>query len=940
MTKEELKEIARNPSRVQDLVISYLEDTNKEVEVIDTTSPFVMMLEMNSMLTANALEEMDLSLRKSYSSLALTYKDLYHHISDIEYTDVFAIPSNGVFAFMVNINSLKSNGVKDSKLERISMMIAKYTTIGTNDLLFTLLNDITITYHTNTNTIVVEQLNDNDPISIKDLGILNNKVINDGNGNDWVLFETLLKQVSRTVIDDTLATSVGFSNKVTINDQYYYTDVFMKNDSTNGMWKKMNTTHSDMVFDPMVPTMHIEVIDSDIYYKIPEVYTINGTVSGIIRLVIYTTKGKISMPLEKLSTDKFNIGYSNNNNVLSAVTPNITMLCKASNPIDSGKDQKSVEEIRDMVIYNTTGDLSVPITEKSLNQVSMHKGFKIHLVKDSLTERLFKATKDMPYNRDKNNKIKIDTFTNMVNILGNEVKNKKGVIVTDNNILIKPEAVFKEHNRVITLMTNEEIENLELHIDEGMGGDKYFITPFFYNIRLTGEDTTTTIFDFDRPIMKNLSIKSTNTGPMHVNIKEYNIYKNPYGYEIRVILTGNQAYDITNKENMGIQLKMKLINSNDYIYHYATFNKDEQYYSFDIKTDFNVDNVGGLLLNNGDSTVMNKSISLENRVNLLIYSIDATITKNAYILTNDLVYVNNTNKQALCDEEVEIHFGTKLNTLWSSNTVNYTERKYLMYEKDVNMTYQNDVYETNKDGEFFEIIDGEIVYDVKHYKGEDVLDNDGNPVVLHKKGDIKLDSNNKPIIDFNRGLVNYLEVFMLEYEFKSVTSKKSLIYYNESINYIRNTLNNDIPILNNKTLENTYIYLMGNKISIDVEINIGTKTYTIPYNITPKVTLYVPETSTLLNESLNTIRNALGGIIHINLDKEQINIGAMKDAILKMYGNNISGVVIDGVNGGTGLDVFNTNADKGKLVLNKKRYRNINNEIEVGYDVDVTLLSI
>lgn len=66
----------------------------------------------------------------------------------------------------------------------------------------------------------------------------------------------------------------------------------------------------------------------------------------------------------------------------------------------------------------------------------------------------------------------------------------------------------------------------------------------------------------------------------------------------------------------------------------------------------------------------------------------------------------------------------------------------------------------------------------------------------------------------------------------------------------------------------------------------------------------------------------------------------MKDAILKMYGNNISGVVIDGVNGGTGLDVFNTNADKGKLVLNKKRYRNINNEIEVGYDVDVTLLSI
>ncbi len=93
-----------NPNLIQQNILNYLQGiTNGQVDVVDPTNPFVFLLEASTVNSAAAIYEAEILSQRQYPSLARTVEDLYLHMNDTDYIDVFSAPANGTFT-LVNIN--------------------------------------------------------------------------------------------------------------------------------------------------------------------------------------------------------------------------------------------------------------------------------------------------------------------------------------------------------------------------------------------------------------------------------------------------------------------------------------------------------------------------------------------------------------------------------------------------------------------------------------------------------------------------------------------------------------------------------------------------------------------------------------------------------------------------------------------------------------------
>ena len=188
------------------------------------TSPFNMFLEGTAILTSNSIQETIAIIRSKYPDIALTRQHIAHHISDDEILGLFSKPGSVNIIFKVSVTDIISNGIRPTGAKYLEFTIPEQTVITVYNTDLTILNDIVVKYYDN-NTSFVEMMPNDNPVSIKDIGIIPSVLVTTEDGHPYIYFEVRVPQVTLTSLSYPTVSSEGFTKTIpfkALDNKFYY----------------------------------------------------------------------------------------------------------------------------------------------------------------------------------------------------------------------------------------------------------------------------------------------------------------------------------------------------------------------------------------------------------------------------------------------------------------------------------------------------------------------------------------------------------------------------------------------------------------------------------------------------------------------------------------------------------------------------------------------
>jgi hypothetical protein len=154
-----------NPASIQRVALQTFSDvSNGALVIFDPSNPLVALLESGAAMVAAYASKDQVNLRQTYAKLSQTQTDLYGHMSDTDYLDLFATPAAATFIMMFNQTDLLAAMVADDELgySYIEIPANSYFTVA--DTVFSLQYPIEIRLLQHGGLQVVLEL---DPVGIR-----------------------------------------------------------------------------------------------------------------------------------------------------------------------------------------------------------------------------------------------------------------------------------------------------------------------------------------------------------------------------------------------------------------------------------------------------------------------------------------------------------------------------------------------------------------------------------------------------------------------------------------------------------------------------------------------------------------------------------------------------------------------------------------------------
>jgi len=882
MTNDEISNYLYNPSLI---IKKLLHEINKDnphgLSLTDKNNPFSMLLECSSSLTYNNLLETENKLNRFYPHLATNKRELLSFMSIEDNYLYSSVPSSANFTFFINTVDLKSRGVKKDNYTEV--MIPIDTVIKVHDVDFTLLNDIIVRIHSD-NTIIVEQLPNDNYYASNDIHLLESNIVNSSDSSSWIVFKTRVKQLS--LVKKILPVLMGenFTFRGSFKDNFVTCGVRHTSDVTGNKPVNLNVTYGDELINPLVPTACVNIDDS-FDMNIPSIYIISGQIAGIIEVSIYSSKNKLYMPLNKYRFDDFKITLGDikrNNSTASLV--NISMLVNCSEIVNSGSDSYTVDELREIVLNNSIGYNNLPITEKQLFKFFRDYGYKATKEVDLVDSRTYTIHKSLPSIDSRYILAKPDLLSSDVTFLASSYKDIVINGINDDYIGIPSNTLFKLTDNKVSIVKKEELDLLSnltnaekvIYCNE----KELYFTQFSYYIRKNTKSLTCKIYDFDKPSMDNYRIKNVNyNSTVKTSVDKYTFYKTKKGFSLDITLRSNF-------ENNKLLLCIPIDNSNEYIF--FDFNKRDKTYTCDIDTDLMINKDNLLFITNGFST-LNKRIKTKNKVYLLIYKDKSIGEIDSFEPNVCLKYIDRNVNTIITEVSFDLLLGIEIKNLYNRVFNTYTDNKYLRYEEDVPKIYKEDIYEVYDDGETFKIVNDELIYNITHRKNDIVFDNNNVVVMEHVKDDFVLDENGKRMIDHNSGIEYVFSVQLIPYSFSLANNTSYKDYLVDMKNVVLDMLTVELPNIENRLLDNSRLFFKSNKVLDDI------KNSSVVI-LKPTVVLYLEDVSIVDISITRSTVSIIGRILDEELDKEKISLMEIKNRIknevnLKVLGTSLFDII-------------------------------------------------
>lgn len=966
---DRIGDIRLNPNAMQRVVIDALEETqNGNYGVVDPSNPFVFLLE-SAVATASAgIARNEVLLRRQYPSLANNYRDLYHHMSDVDYVDRFAQPGRAKFTFMMSIDEIKRRSINVEGRYR-KLTIPKETSITVDGLSFTLNypielrvmphGGIRIVYDT-TNASPIETLSSN----TIDFTLVKLNLQDDGDVSTLVKFDVDLQQFKIKPFYDQLTKASGFNKNYSFNDQFHYCRVYISESDTSE-WVEIKTTHSDRVYDPNEITATLRVVDNQLNVSIPQIYFTQGLLGRGVRIDIYTTKGIVNQSLESYNPESFTVRWEDLRRIPDPyavpITEFGTMLIFSTDRVSGGRNALTFDELRNRVINNALGKLNVPITPAQLESAVNNFGYTIVKDVDNITNRMYLATRGLPTPNDVGvgSTLLSTTVGCTVKTLRasfDQLHKRRGVFNNGDRITLSSNTTFRlDDGRLVPLDNNEydNLENASPEIKAQLLRERnYVYTPFHYVLDATRDTYTTRAYYLDNPRIDSKEFISENeTTQLNVSSFRYGIDKLEDGYRIVVITRSGAVFRNMDSDKVHLQLSFTPPGENTRAYMNGTYlgrdaQDNELMFEFIIKTKFDVNVQNNLLLESFfmfDNETRRIECPLQQSFELTYYVEDYNIdgiefgdldgTKGHFILPENIV--------AVIREQLNVTFGQSLTGLWTRARSVVGEQVYKRHTIDVPAVYESNVYERNEDGSLkVTLVDGKIETTILHHVGDPILDMDGNPVYRHRKGDVVLDVNGEPIVDVQRGIERESDLMLFEGVFKYVTDNNIINYKEQLMQTLVKWITTDITSLNLRLLENTDIWFYP-KVSMGAVLANVDNNNTIPIDADQsfRVRLYmsaaghenIPLRTSLTQTVLRVISNMIG--------LKTVSTVAMCQAIKDQVGDDVIDVAITGLGGiDNNFDIVTIVEDSDSLGIRKRISVLPNNTLTVEDDINVEFI--
>ncbi len=928
-----------NPGAMQRSALNILRDvTEGKVDVVDATNPFVFALETTAVNTATFIAHNEALNRKQYPAAALTYEDLYMHMSDKDYVGRFALPSRAVFTLMLNKNELLNSLVYDSLTDISKITIPKDSKFKVGDIVFTLQYPIDIKQLSHGGLQITYDTTEISPLEELQSNIIDWEEQVDPDNIYYIKLSFNLYQFNIITKYAEVTKSSGSSLSIDYNDNYYYCRVYKLNSFNN--WEEVYTTHNDQIYNPNKATVILKLLDKKLNISIPNIYANNGLLLGKLRVDLYETKGNINLLMSNYRISDFSAEFSSidekNNTVYSAAINDIkTMFIYSTDQTKGGRLELSFQEQTNRVINNSTGPRQIPITNIQLENSITDAGYEFVKNIDTITNRVYLATKSMisPIN----DRLVTAAAGGMsrVTINRSEALSAYGVNVNDKRITLTSNCLYKNTNGIVKLVSKQDYSRIDTFSNrdkvDHLNNNSYSYSPFHYCL-----DIDTSVFGvrpyyLDNPQVISKSFVSENSSSsIVVGIgNNYSIEKTNTGYKLIVKTKSNELFKQLADVNVFCQIAYKSTGETLYSYMLGTQlirqkDTDERVFVFNMESDFDIDQLHRISQNSFRFSSNNLSNYSDLLQDFHLMIITNSQTNSSTTVTDSVLgrFQLPDGSIALSHEKLKIQFGYYLNSLWVRAKSVASVIDYLKYEEDIPAVYEDDVYDVDPTtGAIFDIVDGEIEYNILHNKGDVIRDSNNAIVYKHRIGDVVLDSSGNPIpSSVSQDLITrYIDIAMIEGVYKFITDPTTNDYKKLMVTTMVDWIVNDLPYFNLSLLDQTRIYFHPKVTLGNISVKVGeNKTISIPadqsFEVTLNVTYETYKDSSLIAEiekiTISTINNSL--------NNNTISISNIEKELINRYGKDVLGIELSGFGPDKNYQLLTIVDKQSKMNIKKK----------------------
>ena len=938
-TQDKLAQYMANPvsltREVLDLIDTQVNgDSVRRIDIPDTSSPFVNLVEMNAVLSANVVNEMRSVLRKMYPSLSVTPEDLYRHMSDVDYVGRFASPATGFFEFFISRDEIYSQAVEIPGSNTRKLTIPRLTQVNTPDMAFTMQYPIDIQIMSHGALSIVYNTETPSPIQTLSSNIVDFREVTIG-GEKIIIMNIPIQQLVVSTQTVAVNPSAGFNVGYSFTDNYYYARVYMRN-SDEQVWREIKTTHSDQVFDPARVTALLTVVGNTLNVQIPLVYFTQGMVQSSVRIDIYTTQGQVSVDLSSFTGSQFSYVLNDIDDDSTFVAP-LTTFSRFSvisvGRVEGGADELTFGQLRDRVIENSTV-ARLPITRSQLRTRLESLGYSLVANIDHITDRQFLACREFP-TVDNNTLIggvgcKMQTLTLDMESLSESVH------TADNGtqITILPSMRYQLIDGIVYPMTDSAINALEQSnaVDRIriINTDNYLYTPFHYVLDGSNNRFDLRPYYLDTPVVRAKEFLAENdTAELQVAIDSVNVGRIASGYRLQVKVTSGDAFKALDDAEVFAQIGYRPKGETNFASVNGTIiglEDGERVFQFDILTDYSINEDHELSTTNMsifDNVQTDFAIPLEAEFEVS-FIVEGTVGTNYVPSALDILVQDHllpSEYSVVTREKLIVELGYVLQDLWHPHRTVVSDESYQRYEADVPYIYDQDVYEVDVNGliTWTDNGDGTATATKLHNAGDPVLTDQGAPIIRFFEGDAILDSSGNRQLIGPRLLQREVTLLLFDAAYAYANSPAAIEYRDNIPETLIGWIQNDLTSLKGSLLERTNLSLYPTQTFGNTTVLVSDDLRTIiPLEQSLSVTFYVDDVAFRDLSVRNALEVTTRQVISEELSKTTVSITNMVVALRERGSDSVIGVRIEGLGGEANYNTVSVIDQSARLSLGKR----------------------
>lgn len=899
-----LSKVLLNPTAAMRVALDQLEAaTEGKIDVVNTSNPFVYLLEVAVASASAAVTRHEALLGKNYASMAVTEADLFRFMADNHYAGRFATPSVAPFQIILSKAEIFRRAVAVPGSNVRKLVIPRNTRVTVGETQFGLHYPIEIRVMSHGGLQIVYDVEQPNTLESLSTNVLDWS-IKQSTTEEYVIINVTLQQFALVSKQESLNSTVGFNKNYLYTDSFYACRVYHSNDSVN--WVECKTTHSAQVYDPTELTVVLTVTDGNLNVTIPQIYFSTGVAKANLRIDIYSTKGELEMPLSGYQVGAFVAEWIDYSDVkaseFSSPLELFTQLSMMSEGAAiGGTNRLSFEELRKLVMTNgILGESDIEVSPAQLEVALAARGYGVVKNIDNITSRIYLATRSLPDPVGTEFVSSANCAIDMFSAKIDELVKHDTVVDNGQRITLLPSTLYRYLDGRVTLV--EAAERAELagatkdQLVNYVNNRDYIYSPFHYVLDTTQDFFECRGYHLDRPIITGRHAAYENdTAEIEVASDSYSLTRIANGFRLLVKTRSGKSYRSLRNDQVWCQLAFRPEGESARAYLNGTLagvKDEERYWQFDIITDYDIDHLDHIGLTSFGMFGNDPSkffAALSGKFDLYHGVSDARLP--SYVPSNIDAEVGNdylpANLMVVVKETLTITLGKSLNYLWSNSRTVVTEEDYVKYRENIQGVWTENILERDSTGAaIITIVDGVPTVKVLHRKGDLRYLDDGSPYWAHQVGEIKY-VDGKPVILNERALERQVDLFFLEGALRFATDPADTNYREKLPGQLIEYLDNDIGSISKNILENTKIFFSPKRTlgltKAIVEDGVVTE---IPAALSFKAKFYLPA-ELYRNDALReTLKSATKQTIANDLKKESFSLSEVNDGIRDSLGKD------------------------------------------------------